>query len=246
MKPVESAYIRPASFCDAVEGVYDDPSSGYRFVAARPAQQRPLWLAYLDGAQRSYRKHGVESVLEYDQVVDGANTSLFFVALHRSGAVVGGMRAQGPYTDVDQAHAITEWAGRPGTEQLRREIEVRIPDGLIEMKTGWVEDYTENRRELTDALARIFVHSLRLLNVRHAIGTVGQHALRRWLSCGGVVCDSVQPVAYPGNGYRTVLMSWDSHHFAALASPRQLPKLTSEAAQLQQHSLAASSVKPST
>lgn len=220
----------------AVEGEYLDPASGCRFLAATPSQQQQLWLAFLDGAKRNYRKHGVENALEYDQIADGASTSLFFVAVHPTGAVVGGMRAQGPYTDVDQAHAIAEWAGRPGTQQLRREIQARIADGLIEMKTGWVDDHTENRVEVTDALARVFVHSLRLLNVRHAIGTVGQHARRRWLSCGGVVCDTVEPVTYPSDQYSTVLMTWDSHHFAHLAAPHQLPRLSSEAAQLDKRS----------
>lgn len=201
-------------------------------MVATPEQQPRLWLAYLEGARRSYRKHGVESVLEYDDVVDGAGTALFFVALDHRWDVVGGMRVQGAYLDVDQAHAVAEWAGRTGTRELRQEIAARIPEGLIEMKTGWVDDTAEHRRELTDALARIFVHSLRLMGVRHAIGTVGQHAVPRWQSTGGVVCERVEAVAYPSENYRTVLMSWDRDTFAQLASPRQLPQLMGEAAQL--------------
>lgn len=216
----------------SLEAVYDDPSSGCRFVVARPSRQPQLWLTYLDGARRSYRRYGVESVLEYDAVADGAATALFFAALDSSGAVVGGMRVQGPYSDADQAHAVTEWAGRAGSEQLRVEINARVRDGVIEMKTGWVEHHAHNRSELTDSLARIFVHALRLMNVRYAIGTVGHHAVRRWRSSGGVVCDSVRPVAYPSDKYRTVLMCWDSTTFAALASPHQVPHLMREAAVL--------------
>lgn len=216
----------------SVEATYEDPSSHCIFVVATPAQQPRLWEAYLDGARRSYRKHGVENVLEYDDVVDGASTALFFAALDEHGAVVGGMRVQGAYTGVDQAHAIAEWAGRAGTHQLRQQIADRIPEGVIEMKTGWVDDGATHRSELTDALARIFVHALRLMGVRHAIGTVAQHAVRRWQSSGGVVCDAVDAVAYPSEQYRTVLMTWDSQSFADLASPRQLPALMSETAQL--------------
>lgn len=218
--------------CAPVEATYEDSSSNCTFVVATPAQQPRLWSAYLEGARRSYRKHGVENVLEYDDVVDGAGTALFFAALDRHGAVVGGMRVQGAYTSVDQAHAIDEWAGRAGTQQLCQEIADRIPDGVIEMKTGWVDDSVAQRSELTDALARIFVHALRLMGVRHAIGTVAQHAVRRWQSSGGVVCDAVAAVAYPSEQYRTVLMTWDSCSFADLASPRQLPALMREAAQL--------------
>jgi hypothetical protein len=107
-----------------------------------------------------------------------------------------------------------------------------IPDGVIEMKTGWVDDDVVHRSELTDALARIFVHSLRLMDVRHAIGTVAQHAVPRWRSTGGVVCDGVAAVPYPSEKYRTVLMHWDAGTFADLASPRQLPHLMGETAQL--------------
>lgn len=220
---------------EPVQASYHDRSSGCRFVVARPSEQPRLWLAYLDGARRSYRKHGVEGVLEYDVVVRGVDTALFFVAVDPNGVVVGGMRVQGPYNRADQAHAILEWAGRPGAEQLRREIDTRIRDGVIEMKTGWVSDDAEQRSELTDALARIFVHSLRLMGVRHAIGTVAQHAVPRWLSGGGVVCLEVEPVAYPNDQYRTVLMCWDSRTYADLTSPRQLPHLINEAAQLASH-----------
>ena len=191
------ASTRAAVVRGAVTAVYDDPSSGCLFVAATPPHQPELWLAYLDGARRSYRKHGVESVLEYDTVADGATTSLFFAAINRSGSVVGGMRVQGPHTHADHTHAVSEWAGRAGTEQLKAEIDARVADGVIEMKTGWRDDDADHRRELTDALARIFVHALRLMRVRHSVGTVGQHAVRRWHSSGGTVCDRVPPVAYP-------------------------------------------------
>ena len=44
-----------------------DPESECTFVVARPADERDLWADYLDGALHSYRKHGVEAVLELDQ-----------------------------------------------------------------------------------------------------------------------------------------------------------------------------------
>ena len=109
----EVTSIRAAVVRGAATAVYDDPSSGRRFLAATPPRQPELWLASLDGARRSYRKHGVES----------------------------------PPADA-------------GT---------------------------------------------------HAVGAVGQPAVRRWRSSGGTVCDPVPPVAYPNEKYSTVLMCWDSH-----------------------------------
>ena len=217
----------------ALVAQYVDRGSGHRILVSRPDDQPDLWLAYLAGARTSYRRHDVESVLEYDDVVDGRSTALFFAAVDRSRRVVAGMRVQGPYLHPDESHAVTEWAGRPGTEQLRNEIGRRIPDGVIEMKTGWVDDDAENRRPLAGAMARVFVHSLRLMNVRYAMGTVGQHAIRRWRTCGGVVSDLVTPVAYPDDRHSTVLMWWDRQTFADLANDEQLPLILDESAQLE-------------
>jgi hypothetical protein len=82
-------------------GSYYDPSSGCHFVVAPSAAQPDLWAAFLDGARSSYRRFGVERVLEYEQTRDGKSTALFFVALDGDGQVAGGMRAQGPYRDPD-------------------------------------------------------------------------------------------------------------------------------------------------
>jgi hypothetical protein len=211
---------------------YQDLRTGCRFVVATPAAQRQLWEAYLLGAQRSYRKHDVESVLEYNEIRDGASTAIFFVALDPCGAVVGGMRLQGPYRETAQAHAIAEWGSCDGASELHREITERLDDGVVEMKTGWVDDLFPGRSALTDAMARMFVHALTLMNVRYVLGTVAKHARRRWMTTGGVVSEDVAPVAYPDERYQTVPMWWDRETFADLADADQLPHIVFEAAQL--------------
>ena len=225
----------PSSFSaqsgDAI-AIYYDPVTGCEFVVARPAQQPLLWLAYLDGAHASYRKHGVEKVLEYDRIRDGSSTALFFAALQPDGQVAGGMRVQGPYESADQAHAVEEWAAFGDDADVRREISERIPAGVIEMKTGWVSDTAWRRTELTAGLARLFVHSINLLGVRYAFGTVATHAVKRWQTTGGVVSANVAPVPYPDDRYRTVLMWWDRETFADLAAIEQLPAIMDESAQL--------------
>jgi hypothetical protein len=213
-------------------GSYYDPSSECHFVVARPSTQPELWMAYLGGARTSYRRFGVERVLEYDRTRDGTSTALFFAALDRDGQLAGGMRAQGPYRHPDQAHALAEWAGRDGAATLRAEISERIPAGVIEMKTGWVDHDAPRRVELTAALARIFVHAMALLDVRHVLGTVATHAVRCWQTTGGVVSRTVTPVAYPDDRYRTAPMWWDRDTYADLAAADQLPRLVDESAQL--------------
>jgi hypothetical protein len=213
-------------------GSYYDPVSRYDFVIARPSEQPELWMAYLGGARTSYRRFGVERVLEYDRTRDGTSTALFFAAVDGDGQVAGGMRAQGPYLRAGQAHALVEWAGRDGAAALHAEISERIPAGVIEMKTGWVRHDAPRRVELTAALARVFVHSMALLNVRHALGTVAAHAVARWQTTGGVVSPRVAPVGYPDGRYLTSPMWWDRETFADLAAAEQLPRLIDESAQL--------------
>ena len=215
-----------------VIGSYHDPFSACRFVVARPSQQPELWMAYLHGARESYRKYDVESVLQYDRICDGGSTALFFTALDTDGHVAGGMRVEGRYESADQAYAVQEWAGRETALQVHREISERIPAGVIEMKAGWVRADAWRRRELTAGLARIFIHSMNLMGVRYALGTVATHAVKRWQTTGGVVSANVLPVAYPDDRYRTVLMWWDRKTFADLAAFEQLPAIMDESAQL--------------
>ncbi len=221
-----------------VIGSYSDRFSGCQFIVARPAQQPELWAAYLDGARRSYRRHDVESVLQYDRIRDGISTAIFFAAVGSDGQIAGGMRVQGPYQSADQAHAVLEWAGGEGEQQVRREISDRIRAGVIEMKAGWVDDDVRRRRDISAALARIFVHSIDLMNVRYALGTVASHAVKRWQTSGGVVSRDVVPVAYPDDRYRTVLMWWDREDYADRTLLGQIPAIIDESAQLAVYSRA--------
>ena len=108
-------------------------------VVSQPSSEPDLWREYLRGALRSYRKHGVERVLDLDTIRSGADTALFFAAVDDDGTVVGGVRAKGPYRSAEESHAVVEWAGCPGLDAVRKMIADRIPFGVVEMKTAWVE-----------------------------------------------------------------------------------------------------------
>jgi len=193
-------------------GSYREAISGCQFLYARPADAPELWDAYLHGARQNYRRFGVEQVLEYETTRTGQSTTFFVAVADHRGRVVAGVRVQGPYRSVDQAHALAEWAGRPGSVALRREIAARAdaPDGgVIELKTGWVDSDAPARRALTPALARTAFHIFRLVGVRYALCTVADHAVRRWQSSGAQVSADVTPVAYPDPRYRTVPIWWD-------------------------------------
>jgi hypothetical protein len=213
-------------------GSYRDLKSGCLFVYATPAEQPRLWNEFLRGALASYERYGVQSVLEYDKVRDGSTTAMFIAALDAAGNVVGGMRAQGRYDSPADAHAVSEWAGRPGEALLWGDIEDRLPLGVIEMKSGWVSESTPMRRELTSALARVVLHSMRLMEVDYALCTVAQHAVHRWETTGARVSSMIPAVAYPDDRYRTVPMWWDIKSAESLSAPEHWAVLGAEWADL--------------
>lgn len=209
-------------------GLYWDSSSNYRIVVTTPSANPVLWQEYLDGALANYRKHGVVRALNYGQVRDGHSTSLFFAALAADGRVVGGMRAQGPYTHPDQSHAVVEWAGDPGQPEVRRMIADRLPFGVVETKTAWVADDAGRRRELVSCLSRAPVHAAMVFQARFALGTSAVHTLHMWTATGAVVAEGLTPVPYPDARYRTSILWWDCETYAATAEPGHLRQTRAE------------------
>jgi hypothetical protein len=125
-----------------------------------------------------------------------------------------------------------EWEGYCGQSDVYERISNRIPFGTVEMKTGWVSDRAERKRELTNALARLFVHSMTILDVQFAFGTVATHAVDRWKTTGGLVDEDLAPVPYPDDRYLTTMMWWDRATYADHADPSQMRRMLAESSQL--------------
>lgn len=211
---------------------YRDGAAHCTLVATTPAESPTLWQDYLDGALANYRKYGVGSVLDIDEVCDGRSTSLFFAAVADDGQVLGGVRTQGPYTCAEQSHAIAEWAGDPGQPEVRRMISERLAFGVIEIKTAWVSDTAQYRHELADSIPRTAVHAATLLGARYAFATSAVHTLQRWTTTGSEVVGSLIPVPYPDERYRTTMIWLDRWTFAQQAAAWQLQEIMAESAQL--------------
>lgn len=196
---------------------------------ARPGDNDALWQDYLAGADRSYRRHGIEAAIDVDEIRRSGDTSLFWTMLDGTGAVVGGIRAIGPLTSPDETHAVVEWAGQPGLPSVRKMISDRLPFGVVEMKSAWVTDDPRRSRGLTATLARTGCHVLAALGVQFGMATGARHVLGRWRSSGGVVAP-IRSVPYPDDRFRTNLMWWDRRTVASLAAPNQTAKIIAEMA----------------
>lgn len=204
-----------------------DEGAACTLVVSTPGAEPELWDDFIDGAMSSYREHGAERAIDEDVLRDPAMTSLFLAAIDSTGAVVGGVRAQGPYGDVEQSHAVVEWDGQSGLIAVRKMIGDRIPFGVVEIKTAWTGKH-DRGRHLTAALARMPLHATAVLGAKFAMATAAAHVLDRWRSTGGIVASRIPATPYPDARYQTKMMWWDRAEFARSAEPHQISTILAE------------------
>ena len=75
-------------------------------MVSQPSADPDLWTEYAKGAQRSYRKHGVEHALDVDSLRSGADTIMFFVVIDDAGRMIAGVRAKALRSDDDRTPSL--------------------------------------------------------------------------------------------------------------------------------------------
>ena len=205
-----------------------DQATGCWVTASTPEAEPELWAQYLDGAFQSYRRHGLEWVLDVDAVREGADTALFFAAVSPEGQVVGGTRVVGPLRSPEDSHALSEWAGNPGLPTLREMIANRLDFGIAEVKSAWANSQDYGSRAISKVLARTALPTMTLLGAQFVMATAAAHVLEQWRSSGGVVASRVPAAAYPTDDYRTKVMWWDRRTIATHAEPEQFKLMCAE------------------
>ncbi|QIH99359.1 hypothetical protein BH92_05320 [Rhodococcoides fascians A21d2] len=194
---------------------YQDDRSRCRIVAATPGNNPVLWEQFLDGAEKSYMRHGVASALEMSTIRDGDTTTLFFAALDHAEVMVGGVRVQGPYSSVDQSHALVEFAGHPtGRRRVHAMLDERIAHGVVELKSAWVARDAHRGRAITAVIAESPAYSTAMLGARYALATAASHVRSAWLDTGAIIATQIEPIPYPDERYRTEVFWWDRRTLA--------------------------------
>jgi hypothetical protein len=199
-------------------------------VISQPSIDPELWADYAAGAVRSYSKRGVECALDIEALRSGDDTIMFGAVVNDSGRVVGGYRAIA-LRSADDSHAVQEWAGQPGQQDVRQTIAERVPYGVLEMKTGWVTDAAGRNPFLTSALARSCFYMMVILDFQYTMCTAATPVLNSWRSSGSVVAP-IPATPYPNEHYRTKMMWWNRRDFVSHAQPDQLGKIVSETKEL--------------
>ncbi|MGE0220529.1 hypothetical protein, partial [Mycolicibacterium sp.] len=154
-----------------------DDDAECTLVMSQPDLDPGLWDEYLRGAERSYRKHGVECALEMDTIRDGHDPALFWAALDGEGRVIGGVRAKGPLTCPEDSHAVVEWEGQPGLTAVRKMISDRVPFGILEMKSAFVTDDADRSKGVTRVLARTAFQAMAAMDLQFCMATSAAHVL---------------------------------------------------------------------
>jgi hypothetical protein len=229
--PLEAASVDRFCLQDGLS--WHDSDIDCTLVVSQPSADPDLWTEYALGAQRSYRKHGVECALDIDALRTGTDTVLFFGVIDRAGKMVAGVRAKGPLRSADDSHALTEWAGQPGRKAVRNMINDRVPFGVLEMKSAWTTNDRDRNPCLTQAVARSAFHMMALLDVQFCMATAAAYSLNRWRSSGGVVAP-IPATPYPDERYQTKMMWWNRSDFVNHAEPDQIAKILTETSQLAQ------------
>jgi hypothetical protein len=228
--------MKAAQFAsEAIEGSWLDSGAGWRdqatgcwIAASTPEAEPELWDQFLEGAFRSYRRHGLEWVLNLDEVRDGADTTMFFAAVDRAGRVVGGTRVVGPLRAPKESHALVEWDDSPGHAVLSHMIANRLPFGVVEVKSAWTDSREYGSKALSRVLARTALPMMTLLGVQFVMATAAAHVLEQWRSSGGVVASRIPAAAYPNEDYCTKVMWWDRRTIATHAEPEQFKLMCAE------------------
>ena len=213
------------------EGIsWFDSDTGCTVIVSTPSADPALWADFIDGAARSYRRHGIEQALNMNSLTDEAHTQLFHAVVNDAGTIMGGIRARGPLESAEESHAIAEWDDRPGLRTVRKMLTDRLPFGVVEMKTAWMSDDPGRSRALAGTLARTPFTAMALLDAQFVVATAGSHVLGRWRTSGGVVATKIPATPYPDDRYRTKMMWWDRSTFANHADPEQVAKIVNEMA----------------
>lgn len=206
---------------------FDDEISGVRIELHHPLDSPHRWRSYLDGAEAQYRAWGILSALDRPALESGRSTALFFLAVDRSGQVVGGIRCHGPLRSASEAYALVELRDNPRLGTIRDLLIESVALGVVEVKGAWV-DRERAPAGVSDALARCLVHAMNWFGARHAICTCSDVVAARWTSAGGRAFPDFGTVAYPDDRYRTVPLWWDSERVASLARPDQWAAIVRE------------------
>ena len=229
--PADSTNLVRRRGLDSVHRSTPCADGALTLTAATPSGSPELWSRYVEGAWESYSRHGVTAALDMDEVASGATTALFYVVRDEAGQMLGGVRAQGPYTMIEQSHVLTEWKDSPGLPLVTDLLRSRLSHGIVEMKSAWV-DAGAAGRTVSNVLARTALPTLELTDSRYLFASAADHVLGLWQSSGGRIDHAIPAAAYPSEQYRTVMMWWDMDSLARNARPEVWQSMVREARSL--------------
>ncbi|RVU86431.1 Rv1355c family protein [Leucothrix sargassi] len=180
-----------------------------RLFIFKPADYPYLWLKYLDGLQREYRRMGVSHILDIENLKNPGAYRVAMIAI-MGGEVVAGLRCNGPIRKTEHVSAYTEMAD--GNQSYIKEyINERLVDGIAEPKGLWVDLNSSARERLTQLMGRCMIYSAALLDCRYAICTSAKKMNLVYTASGMDQLSEAGTVSFPNKDFKTTLGCFDLH-----------------------------------
>jgi len=180
-----------------------------RLFIFKPSDYPYLWLKYVEGLQREYRRMGVSHILDVDVLKDPKFFQLAMIAI-MGGEVVAGLRCNGPLRKASHAAAFEEMTG--GNQAFVKEyLEVRLPESIAEPKGLWVDLNSSARERLTQLMSRCMIYSAALLDCRYSICTSAKKMNMVYVGSGMDEVPEAGTVYFPNKDFKTTFGCFDLH-----------------------------------
>ena len=196
----------------------DDPQMGLRIALYSPQTHPKEWALYLDQAEASYGTHGVACAVRRRQLETEPCPAFWHIEDLKTGQVVGGMRAHGPYPTVESVWGLQEFASFPAYDELAAIVEPLLPGGVVENKGAYMAVDAKPSHDVPAVFVRCMSMTIEVVNARALIGTSARHTLPLWTHAG---CEIPRPdlkVPYPDDRYETVFVLHETRRRKELMS----------------------------
>ncbi len=183
--------------------------SDIRLFIFKPSDYPYLWIKYVEGLQREYKRMGVSHILDGNVLKDPKFSRIAMIAI-MGGEVVAGLRCNGPLRKVRHVAAYQEMAD--GNQPfVRKFLEERFAENIAEPKGLWVDLNSSARERLTQLMSRCMIYSAALLDCRYSICTSAKKMNIVYTASGMDELTEAGTVLFPNKDYKTTLGCFDLH-----------------------------------
>jgi len=186
------------------------PNTDIRLFIFNPADYPYLWVRYLAGLQREYKRMNVSHILDMDMLNDPTSTDLCMLSII-DGEIVSGLRFHAHLRRAEDATVCREMADGD-LPLLKAYLEQWIPENVIEPKGLWLNTQSSARKRVLHLMARCGIYGAVLMDCRYSVCTSPKNITRMHINIGMQAMEEIGCVNYPTEDFQTTFGCFDLHH----------------------------------